>query len=324
MATFRAVVLKGENHIKADNTTNIKIRVTHNRKADYISTDLFINPDHLKNGQATGNNAAFINMRITDLLQIYQRRYLDLGNMSVNMTVNELKNEILKDKTEGIDFLKFAEDYQKQLIIEGKRGSERAVRGLLASLKKYKTNILFSDITSNFLDGFENFLIKNGVGTGGIETYMSRFRLIFNLGRGFYNDEDRGIIRIKNYPFKKYKVTKPKDKRKPKNAARNNSLSIQQLKTFISYKPVTRREQLAQNIFLLMICLIGPNSKDLFYLSKPTREGRISYNRFKTGKEFSIKLEPEALELVGHYPGNNMLIGVINDYADYLNFQSNC
>jgi len=288
MATFRAVILKGENHLKIDNTTNIKIRVTHNRKADYISTDLFINPVQLKNGQATGDNAAFINMRITDSLQIYQRRYLELGNMSVNMTAKELKNEISKDKSEGINFMKLAEDYRKQLIIEGKQGSERAVRGLLASLKKYKTNILFSDITANFLDAFENFMIKNGVGAGGIETYMSRFRLIFNLGRDFYNDEDRGIIRIKNYPFKKYKVTKPKDKGKPKNTAKNNCLNMQHLKMFIDYKPVNRRELLAQNTFLLMICLIGSNSKDLFHLPKPTRDGRISYNRFKTGKEFSI------------------------------------
>jgi integrase len=299
----------------------VKIRITHNRKSDYISTDLFINPDQLKNGQATGNNAAFINMRIADLLQMYQRRYLDIGYISANMTVKELKDEIRKDKTEGIDFLEFAEKYQKKLIAEGKQGSERAVRGLLASLKKYRSNIVFSEITSNFLAGFENYLIKNGVGAGGIETYMSRFRLIFNQGREFYNDEDRAIIRIMNYPFKKYKVTRAKDKGRTGTTAKDNRLDLQQLKKFINYKPVTRREQLAQNIFLLMICLIGPNSKDLYYLRKPTREGRITYSRFKTGKEFSVKLEPEAAELAARYPGTNMLIGAKNDYTDYLNFQ---
>jgi hypothetical protein len=163
-------------------------------------------------------------------------------------------------------------------------------------------------------------MTKNGV-CNGLETYMSRFRLIFNLGRDFYNDEDRGIIRIANYPFKKYKVTQAKDKRKPNHSAKNHSLSLIQLKKFIIYKPVTRREQLAQNIFLLMVCLIGPNSKDLFHLPKPDREGRIGYDRFKTGKEFSIKFEPEAVELVGCYPGANNLIGAINDYSDHLNFQ---
>ena len=42
MSTFKAVLLKGNIHLKDDGTSNIKIRVTHNRKADYISTDLFI------------------------------------------------------------------------------------------------------------------------------------------------------------------------------------------------------------------------------------------------------------------------------------------
>jgi len=145
--------------------------------------------------------------------------------------------------------------------------------------------------------------------------------LIFNLGREHYNDEDRGIMRITNYPFKKYKVSKPREKGKPRGKAKNNSLNLEQLQKFINYKPVTRREELAQNIFLLMICLIGPNSKDLYYLGKPNRTGRISYNRFKTGKEFSIKFEPEAAELAACYPGNETLIAAKNDYTDYLNFQ---
>ena len=320
MATFRAVVLKGENHVKTDSTTNVKIRVTHNRKADYISTDLYVSPDMFKNGQATGANSDFLNMRITDYIGIYQRRYLDLGNMVINMTVKELKNELLKDKTEGIDFLKFAEDYQKKLLLENRHGSIRAVRGLLSNLKKYKSKILFSDITANFLTGFENFLNHNGVGTG-VETYVSRLRLIFNKGREYYNDEDRGIIRIVNYPFKKYKVNQTKDKRKSKNTARNNSLDLQQTKSLIEYKPITGREQLAQTVFLLMISLIGPNSKDLYYLPKPNKNGRIRYERFKTGKEFAIRWEPEAQELAGKYPGENTLINAINDYSDYLNFQ---
>ncbi|HCY77420.1 MAG TPA: hypothetical protein DHV28_16000, partial [Ignavibacteriales bacterium] len=320
MATFRAVVLKGKNHLKSDSTSNVKIRVTHNRKADYISTDLYVNPDVFKNSQATGSNSDFLNMRITDYIGIYQRRYLDLGNMAINMTVNELKKELLKDKTEGIDFLMFAEDYQKKLLLENRHGSIRAVRGLLSNLKKYKSKILFSDITANFLTGFENFLNHNGVGTG-VETYVSRLRLIFNKGCGYYNDEDRGIIRIVNYPFKKYKVNQTKDKRKSKNTARNNSLDLQQIKSLIEYKPITGREQLAQTVFLLMISLIGPNSKDLYYLAKPDKNGRIRYERFKTGKEFAIRLEPEVKELAGKYPGENTLINAINDYSDYLNFQ---
>jgi hypothetical protein len=44
MSTFKAVLLKGNIHLKDDGTSNIKIRITHDRKADYISTDLYIMP----------------------------------------------------------------------------------------------------------------------------------------------------------------------------------------------------------------------------------------------------------------------------------------
>jgi hypothetical protein len=320
MATFKAVILSGKNHIKSDNTSNIKIRVTHNRKSEYFSTDLYIIPGIFKNGSATGTNAAFINMRITDYLQQYQRRYLKLGNMAEKLTAKELRDELLKDHTEQIDFLKFAEDYRKQLIADEKFGSERAVRGLLTNLRKFKADIRFSDITSNFLHEFEKYLNKQGIHQA-VETYVSRLRVIFNKGREHYNDEDRGILRIANYPFKKYQVNKVRDKSKPKTSARDNSLSLEQLKKLVEYVPTGRRETLAKNMFLLMISLIGPNTKDLFTMLKPTRTGRINYNRFKTGKNFSIKAEPEALTYASLYPGSGNLIAADSEYTDYLNFQ---
>lgn len=320
MATFKAVILTGGVHLKSDNTTNIKIRITHNRKAEYISTDLYIDPDNLKNGSATGTNAAFINMRITDIIGLYQRRYLKLGDLAEKLSAKELRHEIIKNNTEEIDFLKFAENYQKQLISDGKQGSERAVRGLLTNLRKYRSDIRFTDITSKFLEDFESYLKKQGI-QHGIETYMSRFRLIFNKGRDFYNDDDRGIIRISNYPFKKYKVTQTRDKLKPKTTAKDNCLNLIQLNKLIDYNPAGKRESLAKDMFLLMVCLIGPNTKDLFYLPKPGRDGRIVYYRFKTGKGFSIKFEPEAAEYASRYPGESTLIGAVDEYTDYLNFQ---
>ena len=99
MATFKALILKGTIHLKNDNTKNIKIRITHNRKAEYISTDLYINPDNFKNGSATGTNAPFINMRITDYIGLYQRRYLKLGDMAERLSVKELRDEIINENT---------------------------------------------------------------------------------------------------------------------------------------------------------------------------------------------------------------------------------
>lgn len=314
MATFRAIILKGDIHVKSDNTSNIKIRITHNKKADYISTDLFVNPDNFKKGYAIGDNSDFINMRITDYIGKYQRRYLELGDMAAKMTAKELREEVTKDKSKDIDFIKFAEAYLEELVAEGKKGSHRSVVGFLANLKEYRPNVSFGEITPKFLKGFENFMKRKGIGNG-IQTYMARFRVVFNRGREFYNDEDRGIIRIPNYPFRKYKITQPVVH------ANENSLSVHQLHQLMRYVPVTPREIIAQDMFQLMFFLIGINSKDLYQLSKPDKAGRVNFLRSKTGRKFSIKLEPEAIKIIERYIGEKKLINASENYTDHLNFQ---
>lgn len=74
MAVFKAVILKGGRNNKSDGITNIKIRLTHGKKVNYISTDLYIEPKQMSNKEGivtSGNNIAFINTRITNLLQKY-------------------------------------------------------------------------------------------------------------------------------------------------------------------------------------------------------------------------------------------------------------
>ena len=318
MATFKAVILKGEHHVKSDGTTNLKIRVTHNRKADYISTDLFVIPDKTKRGYSS-LNAEFVADRITDYISKYQKAYLRLGDRAKQYSVKELKKAITEDENKEIDFISFAENYMAQLQANGQDGSHRAARGFFSNLKRFTSTLSFSQIDSRFLLRFEKFMIKEGVGNG-VSTYMSRFRVVFNKGREFYNDDDRGIMRITNYPFKKYKIEQPETK------AKENCLSVEQLRMFINSKPITDtkritlRASIAKDVFKLMFYLIGPNSKDLFFLSNPVK-GRLRFDRFKTDRPYSIKLESEAIEIIENYKGKNTLLNFTDRYSDYLYFQ---
>ena len=66
---------------------------------------------------------------------------------------------------------------------------------------------------------------------------------------------------------------------------------------------------------MLMFYLIGINAIDLFNL-KQIVDGRIEYKREKTGKLYSIKVEPEAMEIINRYKGNKFLLNTLetNDY----------
>lgn len=311
MATFKPVILKGDIHIKSDGTTNLKIRITHNRKADYISTDLYVIPNKTKKGYHEGSNADFINDRLTDYLSKYQKAYLNLGEKARYMTVKELKQAITEENRNDIDFIRFAENYMAQLQAQKKEGSIRAVRGFLVNLKAFSPTLSFHHIDSKYLTSFENYLRKQGV-ENGIQSYMSRFRVIFNKGREYYNDDDRGLMRITNYPFRKYKI------RQPLTKAQDSCLTVEQMRMFINHQPVLNRSKMAKDIFLLQLFFIGINTKDLMFATLPVK-GRLRFNRFKTRREYSIKLEPEAKQIIEKYKGKTRLLNL--DYSDYLNFQ---
>lgn len=304
MSTFKAVLLKGKIHLKDDGTSNIKIRITHDRKADYISTDLYIVPADFdeKAGIARfGKNKDYINYRISDKLKEFRLLDIQLGDRKERMTVKEIKAIMTSGTTETkvVDFFEFAEDHLEKMSSQGHR---RNMASFISILKNFAGEKLkFADINVQFLLRFESDLRKKGV-KNGINNYMRMFRALFNKARDSYNDENSGTIAIPHYPFKKYQLPKPKLK------TREHYLSIEELKMFINYEPENDGEKLAKDMFLLMIYLIGIETKDLFYLTKPNKKGRIYYDRFKTGKEYSIKIEQEANEIIERYKGKKLLM----------------
>lgn len=311
MATFKAAIFKGDIHVKDDNTSNIKIRITQNCKSEYIPTDLYVNPKKFKGGFVTGGEAAnFLNSRIRDEVEKYSQRYYKLGEHRENLTAKEIKERVLVSQfKEEIDFHKFADQYVEELISQGREGTARSMRATVAQLKKFRSKLMFSEITLQFLNDYITFLKEKGV-KNGVDNYMRAMRRIFREGQNKLNDEDRGLIRIPHYPFKKLKYDKPVFKTK------ENVLSAEELQKFINYKPQRGRQKMAKDMFLLMFYLIGINAIDLYNLGNPDKKGRVNYVRAKTGKEYSIKLEPEAIEIINRYKGTDLLLNMADRYKN--------
>ena len=216
MSTFKAVILKGEIHKKNDGTSNVKIRLTHKRKVEYISTDLFLKSDAFNNKTGvvkSGVNKSYINLRIADFIYNFQKKDIELGGRRDSMTIKQIKSYLL-DKAENsghIDFFKFAKEYLNSI---DSKGTRRWHESTLSNLKSFGGSKLpFSEINLDFLQRFERYLRMQGV-KGGINNYMRSFRAIFNKARDTYNDEDSGVIKIPHYPFRKYKIPKSTPKSK--------------------------------------------------------------------------------------------------------------
>lgn len=314
MATFRAIILTGPGQIRADGYANIKIKIQQGKDIAYIKTDLFILPSEFENGQSTGPTAGWINKRILDYLTQFTDAYLRLGDRSYSMTAGEIRSAVTAPQQKvRVDFIRFADEYLDKLITAGKNGSQRRARSVIVHLKRFAGKLFFDEINSSFLQNFEAYLRREGV-TNAIPTYMTSLRVIFNRGRDQYNDPDRGVIQIQNYPFARYKI------KMRKGSAKENALTVDQLRKLLNYPCQFRREQLTQDVFKIMILMMGPNTKDIFNMPQP-KKGRVNYSRSKTGHRFSIKIEKELNILIEKYKGENTLFSFIQDYKDDANFQ---
>ena len=68
-----------------------------------------------------------------------------------------------------------------------------------------------------------------------------------------------------------------------------------------------------------MFMLIGINVVDLFSL-KEIEDGRINYYRAKTHRLYSIKVEPEAEEIINKYAGTNWLVNIHDRYKNHTDY----
>lgn len=114
------------------------------------------------------------------------------------------------------------------------------------------------------------------------------------------------------YPFRRFKIRPV--------ATVKRSLSVEQLRELFNY-PVEEHEEKYLDMFKLIFFLIGINVIDLCYLRGVTN-GRIEYYRAKTNRLYSIKVEPEAMEIIEKYKGKKYLLDIFDRYTNHKNYVS--
>lgn len=127
--------------------------------------------------------------------------------------------------------------------------------------------------------------------------------------RAVFNDAIDDEI-TQHYPFRKYKIKRA--------ATPKRSLSVKELREFFAY-PVEDHQRKYLDIFMLTFMLIGINICDLCHL-KRIKDGRVEYQRAKTHRLYSVKVEQEAMEIIKRNKGKNWLINPLDGNANYKNY----
>ena len=160
--------------------------------------------------------------------------------------------------------------------------------------------LTFYDITSNWLELYESFMINQlGKSRTTVSMYLRALRTVFNDAIN-ENDIKRDI-----YPFGKgkglYQIPSTKNKKK--------ALSQQQLAVLFSAVPKTQEQEMAKDFWYFSYACNGMNLKDILLLKWDNlKEDSINYYRAKTVNtkkgnltEISIFLNDYAMGIIDKY-----------------------
>lgn len=337
--TFKAVVYA--HHKKADGTYNVKVRVTHNRVKRHIATNVYVRKEDLTRGYKIKSQQVLDELKA--LVERYQRIAGTLpveraNSMSVDEVVQYITNYGHLHEAFELDFIAFGREMAKEALEQGRWGSAKGYETALNALERFlHTDTLpIQQVTARMLEDFANYLANEpkqqykgkkapAKGERAPSLYLSNIRILHNKAKERYNDEDAGVIRIPNSPFKRFHVP-----RAP--LTRKRSVSVEQLQAIMQVEAGRTKDSrvtLARDVFLLSFGLIGMNSVDLFTCTQYDH-GRITYQRSKTkGRradfaQISIKVEECVKPLLERYrdKSGKRVFNFYQRYADHHTFNT--
>lgn len=143
--------------------------------------------------------------------------------------------------------------------------------------------LTFDTMDIHWLTEFDHYLQTQNLAKNTRNLYLAKIKAIFNIAI------DEGITT--SYPFRKIKLRNTE--------TRKRALDVENLRRVLNAS-VTPTQQKYLDFFRLQFLLIGINIVDLA-LNIRIEQGRVEYYRAKTSKLYSIKLQPEAKEIIDRY-----------------------
>lgn len=299
MATFKAMIKNTDK--RSDGTWRVTIRFTHERKVRYIPTDMFAEKRDLTSSGKLKN--MLIIERCEDLIREYRHRLSDL-----NLEINEIDIDTIVDyirhkrDAKGISFTAFFDKWLQ--LNKDKKGTANYITAF-RSLQKFfgRTEIQCKEVTIKTLKEFERCLSDRPRAQSVYPVYI---KVIFNAAREYYNDEDNGIIRIRQ-SLNSYRPPR-------QNVAQKRALSVDDIRRIFALPNDDRkakhgaynRRTMALDCFKLSFCLLGINTADL-YNATQLEDCVLIYNRTKTrdrradNAELHVNIPPIIAGLVEKY-----------------------
>lgn len=298
--------------LRADGTACLKVALSHGGRRVFVPLDLSIPPD-VWDARTAHVDRRWRYARQTNLLldQYFEavddavRALSKVPSASMEMCARAVERALGRGGVAG-SFMPALEAYAYGLS----RGTQGLYAQTAARVRAYDPQgceaLSFEDVDFNWLTRFEAFLAQTE-SKNARNIHLRNIRAVFNRAL----DEEATAA----YPFRRFKIRPV--------ATPKRSLSVERLREFMAY-PVEDWQVRHRDMWLLSFMLCGINMVDMCRLREVTAEGRIEYNRAKTHRLYSIKVEPEAAAIIDKYHGRGYLLDISERYGDYRDYLKRC
>lgn len=292
---------------KKDGTYPIKLNVFHNKQI-MIATQLSASEKEW-NGNEYSVRAqnykprnivarGIINKAETVIFTLEQQEKL---KSTTDKALKKLIEDAISSKVENQKtFLYYLDEFVSKKTNQGTKSIYTTTRN---KIEEYDSYCTFESMDKSWLENFETWMAKT-MKVNAYAIHLRNIRSVFN----YAIDEEYTTL----YPFRRFSIKKEE--------TRKRSLTAEQLRLLRDY-PCEEYQIRYRDMFMLMFYLIGVNAADLFNAKHSALvNGRFEYKRAKTGKLYSIKVEPEAQAIIEKYKGKDYLLNIMDDYGNYKDF----
>ena len=280
----------------------LMLRLTKNRKRKYVSLHIWLSPQYWDAEKCKPRRHCPDKERIEALIQ--QKRQ-ELQSQVLDFKVNDKEytlNTLLEKASRKVvrqtvgEYLK---RYIDHLLNENRVGNAKTFQELRTSLTKFcgSLDFYFLDIDPTWLARYESWLrVERHYSDNSIGIRFRSLRVLYNSA------VVDGLIRKSNYPFDTFKVSRLKTATAKRSLTKADIRRIMncELRTLTKYPcPFL---QLAQDLFLFSYLSCGINLTDILHIRYgDIVDGRVVFNRQKTGKLQSFQLQHAALDILDKY-----------------------
>ena len=301
-------------NVAKDGRCSLRIRLGKDGKYLNVLTGVKIAPEEWDASRGRTKNDQRLNVRLKDILDNAEDLILRLkaSGRYQDMTIHDIAEELsakvlIRDMPKSKNTL--AAQMEAYRDRQQKAGTREVYDRTIRTLERYDPEFRsrkLGEIDHRYIASFEAWCSSQGMKVNSISILLRNIRTVFNEAR------NEGLTT--NYPFQRYRIRQ--------EPTRKRSLSVEDLRR-LAELDIPEDQQRYRDYFFLMIYLIGINTTDLFH-AKPEdlKDGRLWYVRDKTGKPYSVKVEPEAMEIIDRYRGQDWLLEPLDHHEEFLSWRS--